>query len=294
MNTLLRLQLDFRKKIIFTSALVIFSASLFFFSCSKKNDTTPDYSIATELTSVQSDIEDVLIVAEDAMRNSGKFRIAGVSSCPAITLDTVNKTFTLDFGSGCLGDDKRFRQGKLIVVYTAVYRDSGAVTSVKTQDYFVNGTGIQIKRLVTNIDTIAVTKDSIATIRLKYTVVDSDTSGSGYAKITLSGGGSTTWKSTRTRTWLMGASTLLSTTDDEFNINGTADGVSSKGKVYTLNGLNCEINRACWEQGNIIPSSGLLIINTSEGSRNVNYGVGDCDKIVVYTHTNGKSYTITF
>lgn len=293
MNTLLRLQLDFRKSVIFTTSIVSFTIFALFFSCAKKEDAAPDYSIATELSYAQAALEDVLILAEDALRSNGKFRIVATSSCPVVTLDSINKIFTLDFGAGCVGDDGRFRQGKLIVAYTRAYRDSGTVSSVKTQNYFVDGTGIQVKRLVKNIDTIAVAKDTIATICLTYTVVDSDTSGSGYAIITQSGGGSTTWKSTRTRKWLIGASTL-SVSDDEFNISGMAEGVSSKGQAYTLNDASCAIKRSCWEVKNNIHSSGTYTINTSDGVRSVNYGVGDCDKIVVYTHTNGKSYTITF
>lgn len=294
MNTLLRFPIDFRKRLIFTTSVVSFTILVLLFSCAKKEDAAPDYSIATELTYAKSALEDVLILAEDALRNNGKFRIAVVSSCPAVTFDSTNKILILDFGVGCVGDDGRFRQGKLIVAYTRTYRDSNSVSSVRTQNYFVDGTGIQVKRLVTNNDTIAVAKDTIARIQLKYTVIDSDTNGSGYAIITQSGGGSTTWKSTRTRIWLKGASTLQIKSDDEFNISGTAEGISSKGQIYTLNDAGSAINRACWEEKNNIPSNGAVTINTIEGVRNVNYGVGDCDKIVVYTHTNGKSYTIIF
>jgi len=277
------------KKTIVTTALMFAAASLIFLSCKKKDDSTPDYTITSEVNGIQEDMDDVHKVSQDAMSSNGQLRTDGtaISSCTNVTFDGTNKKITLDFGTGCMGNDGRIRQGKILISYTDKYTNAGAVITIKTYNYFVDGKKINGRRVVTNNGLNGLG-------HLVFTVVDSDTTtGNGYATITQTDGGVTTWKSTRTREWSAGESTPLNIYDDELIINGSGEGVSSKGVSYTLTGTDIKLKAACWASFIFAPVSGVLSLTTSDGTRSLDYGDGTCDKKAVYTHTNGKTYNIT-
>ncbi len=273
------------KKTIVSIALVIAITSLTISSCNKKDDSTPDASMTSETSSVQTDFDDLHKVSQDAMNSSGQLRTDG-SGCATITLSGTD-SITIDYGStGCVGSDGRTRKGTVIVTYTDKYRNPGAVIKIKTVNYSVDGRKIHGMRTVTN-------NGINGAGNLKFTIVDSDTSGTGYAKITLEDGNVATCKSTRTREWTKGESTTGNIFDDELIINGTAEGVSSRGVAFSVTATNIKIECSCWAAFNFSPVSGVLTLTTADGTRSLDYGSGDCDKTALYTHTNGKTYTIT-
>ncbi len=274
------------KNKILTAAFAFVLSTIIFSSCKKKDDTTPDYTITSEVNSVRDDMDDALKVSEDAMSSNGQLRTDGIhAGCATVTFDGTNKKITLDFGTtGCLGNDGRLRQGKLYVTYTDTYRTTGAIITIKTDNYYVNSKKIQGKRVVTNTGVNGAG-------HIVYTVLDTDTSGSGYAKITQIDGSITTWRASKTRAWSAGSSTLA-VADDEYIINGTADGITSKGVTYTLTATDIKVKGACWTSLIFVPVSGTFALTTPDGSRSINYGDGDCDRNAKYTHTNGKTYSI--
>lgn len=281
-----------KHKVIATAVLVLFGA-IIFSSCKKKDDSDPDYSISSEINAVREDLDDAMKVSEGALRDENQFDASQFKvdqtfggGCAIRTIDIPNKIITLDFGSiGCLGNDGRTRKGKLIINYTDRYTTDGAVITIKTNNYYVNGKKVQGRRTVTNTGT------NLAG-NITYTVVDRDTSGTGYAKITQLDGSITTWKASTSREWTSGSSTPLSILDDEHLITGVADGVSSRGVAYDLTATSIKVKAACWTTLVFVPVSGTLGLVTSDGSRSIDYGDGTCDRNAQYTHTNGKTYNI--
>ena len=271
-----------------TAAFAFALSTIIFSSCKKKDDTTPDYTTTSEVNSVRDDLDDALKVSEDALSSNGQFRTGGsLSSCATVTLDGPNKMITLDFGSiGCLGNDGHFRQGKLIVTYTDLYRTTGAIITIKTDNYIVNSKKIDGMRVVTNagLNTAG---------NIVYTVVDSDLLGTGYSKITQTDGSISTWKASSIREWSAGSSTPLTVVDDEHIISGIADGVTSKGVVYSLTATAIKVKASCWATLIFVPVSGSFKLTTADGSRSIDYGDGTCDRNATYTHTNGKTYAVT-
>jgi hypothetical protein len=274
------------KKILITSTLAIAIGSMIVLSCKKKDDDTPDYSSTSEVNSTQSDFDDLHKIGQDAMGDNNVVqRTSTTTGCTTITWNGTD-SITFDFGNGCVGSDGRTRQGKLFLTYTAHYKTSGAVIKIKTRGYTVDGKKIQGMRTITN-------GGLNGSGHLVYTIKDTDTTGLGYAKVTQVNGNVGTWKSTRTREWSAGASTPGYLFDDELIINGSADGVSSEGVVYSMTATDIDVKASCWLALLFQPVSGVLSVTLPDGTRSLDYGTGECDKTAVYTHTNGKTYTIT-
>ena len=281
------------KKIIITISLAIATASLLFVSCSKKKDstttpsdtTTPDYSTTTEVNTTQSDFDDMHKVAQNAISSNGQLRTGAAAPCGYTTIS--NDTIIINYGTNCVGTDLRVRQGQLIITYSGKYTTPGTVITIKTNGYTVNGRKIQGQRKVTNIGLVL--GDTT------FTIVDTDTSGvaGSYAKITQINGKVGTWRSTRTRAWTAGFATPAYISDDIYIINGTGDGVSSGGVTYSLTATNIERKLICWSEYLFAPVSGILSLTATDGTRSLDYGSGDCDNAAIYTHINGKTYSIT-
>lgn len=109
--------------------------------------------------------------------------------------------------------------------------------------------------------------------------------GSEYAKLTDTNGDVFQWKSTRTRTWIKGSSTLLTLTDDEYSITGGAEGLSRSGRPFTVSILTpLLINMDCLLSGIYHPVSGVVAITPQNiTTRELNYGAGSCDKLATVT-----------
>ncbi|HVD98542.1 MAG TPA: hypothetical protein VNB90_10090 [Cytophagaceae bacterium] len=278
------------KKNLFKAALAFMVvATAVFVSCKKdkKEESVSSDNVTTESNSSQSEFDDMLKISEDAMSDQSQInKISNTNSCVTVTATTG--MITLDYGTACVGSDLRTRSGKLIITYTGKYRDPGTVVTITTNNYFVNGKKIDGMRKVTNNGTNTAGN-------LVYSVVDSDVNGTanGYATITDVDLKTTTWRSSRTREFAAGASTPLNLLDDEYLINGSADGMTKEGMAYSMTATNIRIKIACWASRIFYPVSGILSITATDGTRSIDYGNGDCDRTIQYTHTNGKTYTFT-
>ncbi len=270
-------------------ATVFFVTAFYVSSCrKKKEDATPNDGLTTESNEAQSQWDDVLKISEDAINGQGES--SRTSANPTITKTTISEgnfigKITIDYGTSTLGNDGRTRSGQIIVKYTGKYRTTGTVIQSTTQNYFVNGKQIVGCRTVKNTN---------GTV---FSVLDSALPDStGFAQIIYPNGeGTTTWKSTRTRTWTAGSSTIGTLSDDVYSISGTASGVSKEGKAYTMAITNLIVKLECFFTYYIyMPSGGTIAITTTEGTRSVNYGNGlTCDRDVTFTAIDGKTYELS-
>jgi hypothetical protein len=276
--------------IIFATTFLV--TAFYVSSCKKKKeDETPSDGLTSESNEAQSQWDDVHKISEDAINSQGES--SRTEANPSITKTTISQgnfigQIVVDYGTATVGSDGRTRAGQIIIKYTGKYRTSGTVIQSTTQNYFVNGKQIIGCRTVKNTN---------GTV---FSVLDSALPDStGYAQIIYpNGGGTTTWKSTRTRTWTAGSSTIGTLSDDVYSISGTADGISKAGKAYTMNipvanplivKLDCYLTYYTY-----MPAGGIINIVTTEGTRSIDYGNGiSCDRNITFTAIDGKTYELS-
>lgn len=270
-------------------AMILLMTSVYVSSCKGKNDkeTTPNDGVVSETNDAQNQFDDILKITEDAINTSGQSG-SRTTAYPAITLvpgSGTTGTITVDYGTDGLtaSNDGKIRKGKLVITYTDKYRNTGAVITTTTKSYFVGDKEIRARRIVTNDGNYS------------YTVQDLDSMGvvGSYAQIVYNDGTDVKWKSTRTRKWTAGYSTIGTLTDDVYTINGSAEGYTIDYKDFTMNITNLIVRLECYYSYIYMPSGGTIDIIAGEKTRSINYGNGSsCDRDVIYT-INGKSYELS-
>lgn len=259
-------------------------------SCNKKDDVDSDTNTAKNESTVESYYTEINDISDQVARtgNASGFKVTEdqgtlLSSCAVITFDTSSTvsasnpdTTTIDFGTGCIGNDGKSRSGKIIISSTGRYFDQGTVVTITPQNYFVNGNGVSGSRIVTNTGNNASGQPTFS-VQVSGTVTLANN------------GGTITWSASRVRTWIAGYDTPLLFADDEISVTGSSNGTNASGGSWT-----CVINtplvhkRECRE----IVSGTKTVTPSSRPVRLVNYGNGECDDTFEVT-INGNTYTIT-
>ena len=258
-------------KLSFLLAIVVFLTS-----CQKEE-------IDTDSTSAQdqSDSEQVMEEMEDdVLLRTIEEGYTSSTNCPTISYQNPAGTFpnviTLDWGTGCTGQDGRFRSGALVVDVSDSYFTAGSVRTITSQNYSVNSWLVEGTRTVTNLG-------ENADGQMQWNVVVNN------ASITDPDGNVGTWSTDRIRTQIDGAETE-SLLDDSYEITGTASGVNRNGNSYSaaitvplIKNFDCR-----WV------SSGQIEITGQGGrTRSLDYGNGDCDNKAIVTFANGSQREIT-
>lgn len=148
------------------------------------------------------------------------------ASEPVITVEpldftTFPKTITIDYQSGVLCKDGITRKGKVIVVSTNWYGKKDSEHTATFDNYYHNDFKVEGTHYVKNLGK---NQDD----NLEYSVVIEN------GKITNQSGATINYIENSTRTWIAGSSTPLNIWDDEYLLDGTQSGVSSKGIEYSL------------------------------------------------------------
>lgn len=167
---------------------------------------------------------DVVLESETSMSTSKLNSNKGdgpVITVEPLDLTTFPKTITVDFQSGVVGRDGVTRKGIVTIVSTNWYGQPGSEHTTTFSDFYheefkVEGTHF-VKNLGENTDG-----------NLEYSVTINN------GKITASNGDNITYTENSTRTWIAGANTPLNIWDDEYLLDGSQTGVSSKGVAYNL------------------------------------------------------------
>lgn len=264
--------------------VVLFVLTTLILSCNEdeelpneKQDTSAseDYSLADNL------FENVSNVADQAEQDNEEYLEGGKSgslgSCVTITLDSAlgsgSNKMTINFdSSGCTGRDGRVRKGKVFVEWSGLYRDSGTVILTTFENYFVDDHQLLGSRTVTN----AGKNDNGQT----YFIIDVD------GRVIKTDGSEIKYVSNRVRTWTAGESTqgsFLGWVDDEYEITGTASGISSTGKEYEVEITEAlQVNLLCrW-----VTAGKFEIRPEALATRVFDFGNGDCDPKASVTINN--------
>lgn len=109
------------------------------------------------------DVQDIsMIAAEEEANVSLTGRVypfvalrLRIGNCADITVSpndsTYPKTVTIDFGSGCLGADGKFRKGAIILHFTGPIRRPGSVLTITFRDFYLNRAHIEGTKIISNL-----------------------------------------------------------------------------------------------------------------------------------------------
>lgn len=232
-----------------------------------KNPSANVTKVAMENSTSEAAFADAFRQVDKACKENN---LKNINSCPVVTITpfdlTYPKDLVIDYGTSCTGDDGAVRSGKILAHLTKSYIDSGSVTTVTFDNYYVNGRKITGTEVITN-----------------YGI---NNAGHHVFNVTIQNGnlysvdGVTAYNSVQQREWIQGDNTLLNPLDDVYMITGTANGTTTDGTTYTLTittPLKVAVNCA-WVESGIIEITPL-----NNPTISVNYGNGDCDNNAVAT-----------
>lgn len=192
--------------------------------------------------------------------------------CVEITVtpndSTYPKTVTIDYGTGCLCRDGKFRKGAIILHYTKPLRVPGAVLTITLRDYYVNRAHIEGKKIISNL--------SNAGVRV-YSVVVAD------GKITWPNGRGFQYEKTKTVTQIQGSETIT-VGDDVFSMEGRSKTTYNNGVVVVKNTESPLIKpvQCQWI------TAGVLKIKINDRQLLLNYGTGTCDNKALLSWNGGE------
>jgi len=283
------------------AALTFLVASMLF-SCQKdvsatNNNTSVTEEQATTYSEESSmaevsfdDAEDVATTAADEECNASVYGINGflplfielrasIGDCAEITVtpndSTYPKTITIDFGSGCLGRDGKFRSGAIIVHLTAPLRRPGSVVTITFRNYYVNRVHLEGSKIISNLSDPPLHKWRVEVVGGKVTFP----TGRGYS-----------YQSIKTKTQVEGMDTRI-VRDDVYEITGRSQTEFNSGLTITLNTETPLVKKvACpWI------SDGKLKIKINDRVLYLDYGFptgGQCDNKALLTWNNESNQRV--
>ena len=291
----------------FVPACTLFLSSLLIVSCQKQADLSIEKNALEEtqqtISSAESDVEadvifndvfdNVMGVDADAGLGSGIGIFSSNNSNGDITVENTGvdstrptcftvtvvpkdrgvypKTYTIDFGSGCVGRDGKTRKGKIITVFTGAMSVAGSKATTTFDGHYVDSAKIEGTHTVTNNST---SNNRSFTVKVEN------------GKISFPSDNYITWN--KNKTWLQteGNGTPNSPLDDVFSISGSASG--SCVKNGTTNTWSKEITENLLRRFTcrwIV--KGKVTIKRNDNSAVIDFGDGSCDNKATVTSAAG-------
>lgn len=192
--------------------------------------------------------------------------------CVEITVtpndSTYPKTVTIDYGTGCLCRDGKFRKGAIILHYTKPLRVPGAVLTITLRDYYVNRAHIEGKKIITNLSNAGVRMYSVVVVN---------------GKVTWPNGRGFQYEKVKTVTQVRGSETIT-VRDDVFSIEGRSKTTYNNGVTVVKNTESPLIKPV--ECNWIV--KGILKIKINDRQLFLDYGNGTCDNKALLTWSGGE------
>jgi hypothetical protein len=279
--------------LVFIFATMLFSCQKDFSSANNQTlteDEAASYSEESSLAEASfDDAEDIATTAADEEGNASEYGINGrgfnpsfielraaIGNCVTITVSpndsTYPKTITIDFGTGCLGPDGKFRSGALIVHLVAPLRRPGSVVTITFRNYFVNRVHLEGTKIISNLSDPPAHKWSVQVVG---------------GKVTFPTGRGWSYQSMKVKTQVAGMDTRI-VRDDVYEITGRSQTEFNGGLTITLNTETALVKKvACpWI------SDGKLKIKINDRVLYLEYGFpnnGQCDNKALLTWNNGAN-----
>jgi hypothetical protein len=276
-----------KTKCIILGVIAAAAIGLILNSCKKDNliPTTPTQvtpttnanasKSATESATTDEAFTDAFHQVDVAAKENTLKKKTDSTACPVVTitpfdLTTYPKNMIIDFGSSCTGPDGIVRSGQILANLTNCYIDSGSVTTITFNNYYVNGNKITGTEIITNEG-----RNSLGQPVFGVQVQNGNL---------YSSNGVTTYNSVQQRTWIQGYNTPLNPMDDVYSITGTANGVTAGGTSYSIvitSPLQVALDCAWVESGTITitePNTPVITISYGNGTGTcVNTATVSCD-----------------
>lgn len=243
-------------------------------SCSKFSDDN------------QSDTEDVLKIEledgdllreEEIVSNPCSFDYASLLAPCAVVTESSNtfpKIVTIDYGTGCVGQNGLTKKGKIIINVSGDMRVTGNTRTITFDNFYINEVKIEGSRDAENIG-----PNNLGNMVVKIT-----------GDITASSSEFTRSRNfTRYREWISGISTC-DISDDEFHVTGSGTAIGRRGieiphtitEKIVLKPGQCKY-----------PLSGKVDIGSATRGVFLDFGNGTCDNIAeATTKRRNKTYQI--
>lgn len=235
------------------------------------------------------DLTAVAVSSDDATKQGGKvsssgrrieisdFRLAcanvEIVAADNSTLLHPRGTIVIDFGEGCADDRGNVRKGKIIITFDGrrFFPESSVVTTF--EGYSINDIQIEGTRTVTNSSGSLEDHPS-------FTIIVEG------GKVTWPDGTFATRESNRKKEWIRATNPL----NDEWRVTGNAAGTNRNEVSYTMEITEALIfKRQCAVSSRIfIPVAGEKVLTTENRQMKINYGDGECDRMVTVT-INGQT-----
>lgn len=184
------------------------------------------------------------------------------------------KTVTIDFGTGCLGRDGKFRKGKIVSIYTNRMVVPGAKVSTIFIDYHVDSFKVEGTHITENTSTSNMQGWKVEVIQGKIT----NTNNNRWRK----------WNSVKNILQIAGNGTPNFPMDDIYKITGNATGSNSGGHTWASIIVEPLIKKfTCrW----IVQGTVRLMRDGRPAL--LDYGNGSCDNLAII-YINGVPHVIT-
>lgn len=209
----------------------------------------------------------------------GSTTTANTVPCFTITVvpnipNVFPKTVTIDFGTGCLGRDGKYRKGKIVSIYTNPMVVPGAKVSTTFIGYQVDSLKIEGTHIAENTSTSNMQGWKVVVIEGKVTNVNTNR----WIK----------WNSTKNVLQIAGNGTPHFPMDDIYKITGSARSINSGGGSWAALVTDPLIKKfSCrW----IVQGTVKIVKNGREAI--LDYGDGRCDNLAVII-INGVRHVIT-
>jgi hypothetical protein len=254
---------------IISLGLAVLMAS--FTACNNQEEPTSDVDAlelemdaALEVT--YENVDQMVEVGFDFVDAPARMEEAGLGTCAVVTHDVETKTITIDYGDGCVGRLGNTVKGKIVIEYTDRRYVPGAKRIITFVDFYFNEIKVEGTRTIEN----TTTSDQ----EIEFTVTLEG------GKLDFGNGVFATRDAEWVRTWYVG--------QGQVTLSGGASGVNINGIDYTVSvdaNDPLTFSRECLQ---LLPISGVKLIEVGDREASIDYGDGECDRIVEIT-INGKT-----
>jgi hypothetical protein len=220
---------------------------------------------------VSANVSGLFELGSTTTTNTGRcFTITVVPNIPRV----FPKTVTIDFGTGCLGRDGKFRKGKIVSIYTNPMVLPGAKVSTTFIGYYVDSFKIEGTHITENTSTTNMQGWKIVVINGKITNTNTNRW--------------RMWNSVKDVLQVAGNGTPRFPLDDIYKITGTATGSNSGGHTWASQIVDPLIKKfICpW----IVQGTVRLVRDGRPAV--LDYGNGQCDNLAII-YINGVPHIIT-
>lgn len=204
------------------------------------------------------------------LTNTRCFTVTVVPNIPHV----FPKTVTIDFGTGCLGRDGKFRKGKIVSIFTNPMVVPGAKVSTSFVGYYVDSFHIEGTHITENTSTPNMQGWKVSVINAKVT----NTNSNRWVQ----------WNSVKSVLQVEGNGTPHFPLDDVYKITGGATGSNSAGHNWSSNIIEPLIKKftCSW----IVKGTVRLMRDGRYAL--LDYGNGNCDNQAIL-YINGIPHVIT-